>query len=295
MVTETRLRMDMEAIFGGLTRVGPVTSRTGNAVAIHEADGPVEHYLHDERNAMVRGRHIDTRLIPKHFVHALGSATSLRFLDAHGDAMQTIETREETYGETWRALVASLATDDHAFDPEPAPPPAPLHPEPDTVRDALAEDWRGMVDVLQIGPILKRHGVRRDQALGLLGDMAWALPHHALDTLLQDAVETGVPLMCFVGSRGCIQIHSGPLAETSRDGDTLHAAAPHFRLRVATHRLASLWAVRKPVRRPDAAGHVTSVEGFDAEGNLALQFFGTRRPGHDERSEWRDLVEGLPR
>ena len=54
--------------------------------------------------------------------------------------------------------------------------------------------------------------------------------------------------------------------------------------------IVAVWAVRKPTKD----GHVTSLEAFDANNKLIIQFFGKRQEGSDERAAWRSLVEGLP-
>ncbi len=49
------------------------------------------------------------------------------------------------------------------------------------------------------------------------------------------------------------------------------------------------------MRKPVTGGHVTSVEAFDAKGEMIVQFFGQRQEGVDERVGWRELVETLER
>ena len=48
------------------------------------------------------------------------------------------------------------------------------------------------------------------------------------------------------------------------------------------------------MRKPNKDGHVTSVEAYDANGDMIIQFFGKRKEGQGERQEWRGLVETLP-
>ncbi len=48
------------------------------------------------------------------------------------------------------------------------------------------------------------------------------------------------------------------------------------------------------MRKPTSDGHVTSVEVYDAQRQLIIQFFGKRQEGQDERTAWRALVEQLP-
>jgi putative hemin transport protein len=97
--------------------------------------------------------------------------------------------------------------------------------------------------------------------------------------------------MCFVGNRGCIQIHSGPIASVKPMGPWINVMDESFHLHLRADRIAEAWAVRKPTKD----GHVTSIEAFDAEGGMIIQFFGKRHEGEVERQDWRWLVEHLPR
>lgn len=301
-----RLRMDMAAMFEGLQSVGEVMSLTRNDAAVHEKIGRFEHYVRDGAHAMVRGAEIDTRLRPERFVHAFevvkqvkdGERRSLQFFGGDGEAVQKVHTRPATDMDAWHALVGPLVSEDQdeAFVAK-ADTAAPVrHAAPQSLRDAVRAEWREMTDTLQIETLLSRHGLARNQALSLLDEeFAWRLDGAAVDALFAAASEAQLPLMCFVGSRGCIQIHSGPIRNVKEMGPWLNVMDPTFHLHLRRDLLAEIWAVRKPVRRKDAEGHVTSLEAFDAEGNLAIQFFGTRQPGHAERTEWRQIAENLPR
>ncbi|MGO8041235.1 ChuX/HutX family heme-like substrate-binding protein, partial [Rhizobium leguminosarum] len=45
--------------------------------------------------------------------------------------------------------------------------------------------------------------------------------------------------------------------------------------------IAETWAVRKPT----TDGHVTSLEAYNSEGEMIIQFFGKRQEGSDERAD----------
>jgi putative hemin transport protein len=64
-----------------------------------------------------------------------------------------------------------------------------------------------------------------------------------------------------------------------------------FHLHLRTDHVAELWGVRKPTKD----GHVTSLEAYDKDGELIIQFFGYRSEGQGERDDWRLLAENLPR
>ena len=93
-----------------------------------------------------------------------------------------------------------------------------------------------------------------------------------------------------MGSRGCIQIHSDPIEKVEAMGPWINVMDETFHMHLRADQIAEVWAVRKPT----SDGHVTSIEAFDANNRLVVQFFGQRQEGTDERSQWRALVEGLP-
>ncbi|MET0358015.1 MAG: ChuX/HutX family heme-like substrate-binding protein, partial [Pararhizobium sp.] len=113
----------------------------------------------------------------------------------------------------------------------------------------------------------------------------------AVEAMMRGAAEVALPLMCFVGNQGIIQIHSGPVENIKTMGPWLNVMDPTFHLHLRTDQLAEIWAVRKPT----ADGHVTSLEALDARGEMVIQFFGKRKEGVAEREEWRAIMEALPR
>ena len=110
---------------------------------------------------------------------------------------------------------------------------------------------------------------------------------NAVQTALELAARTQVPVMVFVGNAGCIQIHSGTLSNLRWMGDWFNVLDPEFNLHLKTSGVVELWRVRKP----SYDGIITSYEAFDAAGELVVQLFGARKPGIPELVEWRDLAE----
>lgn len=156
----------------------------------------------------------------------------------------------------------------------------------------LRERWSRMTDVHQFFGMLRTLDLGRRQAVRLVGeDYAWQLDAAAVPVMLERAVETQVPIMCFVGNEGCIQIHSGPVANIRPMGPWLNVLDETFHLHLRLDHIAEAWAVRKPTKD----GHVTSIEAFDADGTMIIQFFGKRQEGVAERDMWRAIVEALPR
>jgi putative hemin transport protein len=74
-------------------------------------------------------------------------------------------------------------------------------------------------------------------------------------------------------------------------GPWINIFDPTFHMHLRLDHIAEAFVVRKPTRD----GHVSTVECYGADKQLIVQFFGKRIEGHDERPQWRELVESLPR
>ena len=111
----------------------------------------------------------------------------------------------------------------------------------------------------------------------------------AVDAALQKLRATGTDAMIFTGNRGCIQIHTGPIATLKPMGPWQNVMDPRFNLHLRLDHLAEVWAVEKPTQR----GMATSLEAFNAEGMLIFQIFGVAKEGTDSRPAWQEIVNGL--
>jgi putative hemin transport protein len=111
----------------------------------------------------------------------------------------------------------------------------------------------------------------------------------AVDAALHAVRDDGVEIMLFVGNRGCIQIHSGPLGTLTPMGPWQNVMDPEFNLHLRRDHIAEVWAVEKPTQR----GPAVSVEAFDGDGRLILQCFAIPKEGRDSRPAWARVVAGL--
>ena len=154
----------------------------------------------------------------------------------------------------------------------------------------LRDHWSKMTDTHEFFGMLKKLDIDRRAAVRSVGeDYAWKLADGVAEEFFRNAVETQVNLMCFVANRGIVQIHTGPVNNVAPMGPWLNVMDPTFHLHLRADHIAEAWAVRKPTRD----GHVTSVEAYDRNGDMIIQFFGKRKEGNVEMAEWRALVEGL--
>jgi putative hemin transport protein len=219
---------------------------------------------------------------------------SLQFFDGAGDAVFKIHARPATELGAWQALVEKLtapeqsqtvATVPYTKSEEASGTPAST--------EELRTSWDKLTDTHQFFGMLKRLNLTRIQALNMIGESyAWPVATEATAALLQGAVaQPDLPVMVFVGNAGCVQIHSGPIHSATPMGPWLNVLDETFHMHLRLDHIAQAWVVRKPTDK----GHVTSLEVYDANHELIVQFFGKRIEGQDERPAWRSLVEGLPR
>lgn len=296
-----RIGTEFEAIFPRLEAVGEVMALTRNASAVHEKIGVYDKFHSGRHAAMMLGEAIDTRMFPAQWAHGFaveegeGDATkrSLQFFDAHGEAVHKIHLRPKSDVQAWRDLVEAVTVANQ----EPGVVVAPVRRtaaanDGDVPVELLQRRWRGMTDTHQFVGILRKLEISRLTALSHIGDdFAWRLDNSSVEAMMRLAAVEALDIMCFVRNRGCIQIHSGPIAEIKTMGPWINVLDPGFHLHLRTDHIDQAWAVRKPTDK----GHVTSLEAYDADGDLIIQFFGKRIEGSDERAGWRTIMEGLPR
>lgn len=296
-----RLRPDVETFLDGAPALGEVLALTRNESAVHEKIGPFENARFSPHAAIVLGDEIDLRIFPGKWSSAFAVEKadkdgaikrSLQFFDAAGDAVHKVHLRPASNVDAYHALVERLRA------PEQSPVVETREIDDSEVKAGapqatpaeLRAEWEKLTDTHQFFPMLRRLNLSRHQAVTSIdSDFAWPLNLGATQALLDGAKGTGLPIMAFVGNRGCIQIHSGPIEKVEPMGPWLNILDETFHMHLRLDHITEVWAVRKPT----ADGHVTSLEAFGADKKLIIQFFGQRQEGTDERTGWRSLVEGL--
>ncbi|WP_423066847.1 hemin-degrading factor [Devosia sp. CN2-171] len=299
----TRLVVDIAALLEGMPACGEVMALTRNESVVHEKIGPFEKGRASEHSAIVLGEQIDLRIFPSRWKHGFAVEKlseegevrrSLQFFDGAGEAVFKIHARPATDLVAWQALVERLTAPEQS-QVVVAMPYAEKDQAAGTPASAeeLRTSWDQLTDTHQFFGMLKRLNLTRIQAMNMIGEShAWPVSSEATASLLQGAVaQPDLSIMVFVGNPGCIQIHSGPIKSATPMGPWLNVLDETFHMHLRLDHIAQAWVVRKPTDR----GHVTSLECYDAEERLIVQFFGKRVEGHDERPAWRALTESLPR
>lgn len=285
---------------------GPLMALTRNHSVVHEKTGVYRRVSAQGEVGLVLDRDIDLRLFLAQWHAGFAvrerplregqfEALSLQFFDAWGHAVHKVFVREATDRLALEAVMARFAAPEARpqFAPGRAPRPVP-RPDAECHADALCADWAALRDTHDFFALLKRHGLDRRQSFRLAeGRFTTRLPSDAIARLLHLAAASGLGLMVFVGNAGCIQIHSGPVQRVvplqTDSGQWLNVMDPGFNLHLRADLLDQVWAVDKP----SDDGVVSSVEAFDADGELMLMVFGERKPGQAQDPAWHELVHSL--
>lgn len=214
--------------------------------------------------------------------------------DAAGDAVHKVHLRAGSDLAAWEALVADLADKEQSETVETYPREPAETPKADPGKaEILRKEWRKMTDTHQFLRLVSKLKMNRLGAYRIAGaPFVRPLATDSVNAMLEAVAGSGIPFMLFVGNRGCIQIHSGPIHTLHPMGPWQNVMDPGFNLHLRRDRIAEVWAVDKPTAR----GPAISVEAFDAEGGLILQAFGYRkeRQGIDHTAPWGEIVAGLP-
>lgn len=289
-----RLKDDFAGIINNLESLGYIMSLTRNDSAVHERKGCYQ-------NVSVKGpmglvisddRKIDLRIIVSRWATGYavqetvkdGYRYSLQFFDQAGVAIQKIYLQAESNLEAYANLIEQFKGDFGELASYTEVTDVPEYVESESVdKAALTAEWQKMTNVHQFFGILRKYKISREQAFKVVGaPLAQPFEPSLLEQLLHDIAETDLSIMCFVGNRGNIQIHTGAINTVKRVGPWLNILDPEFNLHLLTDKVASGWVISKPTED----GNVTSLELYDEAGETIAQFFGQRVEGQPENRQW---------
>ncbi|MEJ6392161.1 ChuX/HutX family heme-like substrate-binding protein [Gymnodinialimonas sp. 2305UL16-5] len=295
-----RLEAALTRLVPAICTLGEVMALTRNESAVHEKIGVYDNFHPGDHASMVLTQDIDLRIFPRHWAHAFAVEKevdgairrSIQVFDAAGDAVHKVILRDRSNLAAWNLILRDLKG------PEVDPIFAPRDPVEGAKGDVgkadiLRREWDRMTDTHQFLRLTAKLKMNRLGAYRMVGGPhAMALAPDALNAALVAMSETTTPVMIFVGNRGCIQIHSGPINKLVPMGPWQNVMDPGFNLHLRADHVAEVWLVDKPTKR----GPAVSIEAFDARGMLILQCFALRKEGgEDQSAQFRALTDALPR
>ncbi len=300
------LKPTFGALMSALDGVSDVMILTRNDQVVHEITATFKKFTVVGKGTMgLAVGDIDVRVFLNQWAHGYLvtehtgkiARESLQFFSANGQAVHKIYKTDATDSAAWDALLGTYL--DNALPwPELTETSArELRADASTIDvAALRKDWSELKDVHHFHAMLKRNKVDRLTAVELVGT-EWVRRlktttdevHSPLDRILEQAKSSICPIMVFVGNPGIVQIFTGTVENLKRTGPWMNVLDKGFNLHANTDAITD-WFV---VRRPSSDGMVTSLEGYNANGEIVITLFGDRKPGNPESTHWQREVEAL--
>ncbi len=302
----TRLVDDAEAILKDIKTLGEVMALTRNEDCVHERKGVYDNDSFERHGPMSMGLFvnpdIDLRLFMNHWKYAFGATESskvgdrksIQFFDKTGTAIHKIYLTNKSNEKAYDELVAKHknAKQEAFIEVEEYDAKKPDLDDAEIDWDGFRKTWENLKDTHDFFPMLRKFKVGRKQALRKIGDdFAFQVENDASRKILELARDKECEIMVFVGNKGCIQIHTGPVKKLVEQGPWYNVLDPKFNLHLREDKVESTWVTKKPTED----GIVTALEVFDHDGELIVTFFGKRKPGIPELELWREIVAEIPK
>lgn len=299
----TRLRPEPKTLLSEIEALGEVMALTRNEFVVHERKGVYSNlsFMDGHNMGLVVNPDIDLRLFMGQWksIYAVVLETrgrklyGFQFFNARGEAVHKIYLTPKSIQAIYLQLVEKYKADDQSIGTTVDKSVVePKEYAKDEEVDILAfhKEWIQMEDTHHFFGMLGKHQLARQQALRLAPKgYAYQVDNDAIKRVMHQAAKEEVPIMVFVHSRGCIQIHTGKVKKIVELGDWFNIMDPMFNLHLNTRGVDQTWVVFKNTKE----GLVTSIELFDEQGELIVYCFGKRKPGIPELASWRKLVHTL--
>lgn len=298
----TRLQPLFKEILSEIESLGKVMALTRNNECVHERKGI---YLNGDFSSphasLFVGEDIDLRIFLSHWKKAFavveenarGTSKSLQFFGQDGEAIHKIFLTKDSNESAFENIVDRYRHENQEPFEITEPYISNNNEKPDDEIDVkgFQQSWLDLKDTHDFFSMLRKYGVTRTQALRLAPSTyhAQQIANDSIVTMLEMVAKDKTPIMVFVGNRGNIQIHTGPIQKTMWHEQWYNIMDPDFNLHLDMSKVTQTWVVRKPTED----GVVTAIEVFNKKGEIIVQFFGKRKPGIPELDIWRKTVENI--
>ncbi|MEO1436529.1 MAG: ChuX/HutX family heme-like substrate-binding protein [Bacteroidota bacterium] len=218
---------------------------------------------------------------------------AFQFFNENGEAVHKIYSTNKSDVEAYHQLVDRFkAVEQTPLINLPKAEPKDFSERPDESIDVAAfqQEWLDLKDTHHFFGMLRKYELSRTQAFRLAPEgHTIQVDNQSIVKMLEKVAEQQIPIMCFLHSKGCVQIHTGEVNKLKWFDNWFNIMDPDFNMHLNMDGLASSWIVKKPTED----GIVTSLELFDENGELIVYFFGKRKPGIPELDAWRSVIDSL--
>ena len=298
-----RLEGGWKALLKEVHELGYVMALTRNEYVVHERKGVYHNvsFMEGSDMGVAVNPDIDLRFLMWDWVYGYavelakknGTLYGLQFFNKYGEAVHKIYLTDQSNVEAYQSLLGRYRAVDQESITEVERAGEQTKAETKLSSEEVAsfqQDWLDLKDTHDFFPLLRKYKLGRTQALRYAPEgHAVKVSNDSIVKVFEQAADIELPIMVFVNSSGCIQIHTGPVKKLVEMGSWFNVMDPEFNLHLNLEGVAETWVVRKPT----VDGIVTGVEVFDKDGNMLVYCFGKRKPGKPELGGWRTLVADL--
>lgn len=276
--------------------LGYVMALTRNEACVHERKGIYKNVSVNGQTALAVGDDIDLRIFLRDWKYGFyveeNENSSFQFFSKSGDAIHKIYKTNSSNEEGWKRIKSEFITEETLIEtPQIKENPIRTNESHDETQiQSFLSDWSQLKDTHDFFSLLKRYNISRVFAVATAENkFSFPISVEILIQILKEVASKEDEIMIFVGNPGMIQIHTGKIKNIQIMGPWFNILDPEFNLHLRMDLIHRIWIVDKPT----SDGLVTSIEVFDRDGELIIQFFGKRKPGIPQKESWFHLTRNF--
>lgn len=295
----TKLKELPVEIYQKLPKLGRVMVLARNENAVHERKGTFGKVQVHGTSGLVLGPDIDLRVIFDDWQyvynvekeHAGKTLRSIQFFNKYGKAAQKVYLTDDSNLDEYLKLIDEYRLDEDTIPiVEKGEKPKEYNNVEDIDFEKAINEWKELKDTHNFQTILDNQKIKRiDLVKRAPKDLAYKVYNDAVIDILHSSVERNLPIMVFVANDDIVQIHTGEIKNIRMIENWTNILDDNFNLHLRNDLISESYVLIKPTDD----GVVTSLELYDTDGELAITFFGKRKPGIPELQEWRDVIAEL--
>lgn len=276
--------------------LGYVMALTRNEACVHERKGIYKNVSVNGQTALAVGDDIDLRIFLRDWKYGFyveeNENCSFQFFSISGDAIHKIYKTNSSNEEGWKKIKSEFITEETQIEtPQIKGKPIRANESHDETQiQSFLSDWSQLKDTHDFFSLLKKYNISREFAVATAENkFSYPISAEILIQILKEVASTEDEIMVFVGNPGMIQIHTGKFKNIQIMGPWFNILDQEFNLHLRMDLIHQIWIVDKPT----LDGLVTSIEVFDRDGELIVQFFGKRKPGIPQKESWFRLTRSF--
>ncbi|MFA7326798.1 MAG: ChuX/HutX family heme-like substrate-binding protein [Candidatus Kapaibacterium sp.] len=286
-------------IYKELPKLGRVMVLARNENAVHERKGTFGKVQVHGSMGLIHGEDIDLRVFFDDWKYVYNvekehngkMLRSIQFFNKYGKPSQKVYLTDDSNEEEYQKLIGSFISDDTTLPVvEKGEKPKNYNAIEDIDFDKAISEWEKLEDTHNFQTILETQKIKRLELIKRAPDnLAYRVYNDAVIDILHSAADRQVPIMVFVANDDIVQIHTGEIKNIRLIENWTNIMDENFNMHLRNDLIAETFVLFKPTKD----GVVTSLELYDMDGELAITFFGKRKPGIPELPEWQDIIAEL--